>query len=435
MHAHEPRAEWGGVAAPQRLRVLWLAHTAPGPRLSGRDVYSGGLVNAVASAGAAVTFIGLSNPDETGSGESSVAEPEASTVNWKIIEAAERGTVAALASRLPLVAARASPPAVVAALRAALREQAYDAVVFDNYASGWALDLVETAGVNGVQLVYVAHNDETRLAADIATAFSGDALRKLALRLNAHKIRDLENRLLRRVHLLVTLTEDDRDQLIARNPRARTLVLPPGYTGRRLPPRQMTAALPRRVVMVGSVRWIAKRMNVAALLAEADHRFVEAGVTFDIIGDVPDDFRAEWEPRLRATCFRGFVGDLAGELAEARLGMVTEATGGGFKLKTLDYIFNRLPVAVLAGSCAGLPRAVTDAFLIASDVAALAEAVVGTIDNLPQLDAMQEAAFVAADGLFDWSANGRRLVDALTRPRTAVSSRDRPALASVGAMR
>lgn len=409
-------AESGVERSSAPPRVLWLAHTAPGPRLSGRDVYSGGLLTALADTGAAVTFVGLRHPDGPGSGTGRLGEPARPCIDWRIVEAAERGTVPALASRLPLVAARASPPAIVSALQGALREKRYDAVVFDNYAAGWALDIVEAEETSGALRVYVAHNDEAQLATDIARAFSGDPLRTLALRLNVAKTRRLEDRLLRRANLLVVLTEDDRDRFVCRSPRLQTLVVPPGYAGPRVPARRITPDQPRRVAMVGSIRWVAKRMNVAAFLAEADSRFAAAGITLDIIGDVPDDFRAEWEPRLRATRFRGFVDDLAGAMATTRLGLVIEATGGGFKLKTLDYIFNRLPVAALAGSCAGFPRAIADAFLLAADAAALTDAVIAAIDDLPRLNAMQEAAFAAADSLFDWPTNGRRLLDALAAP-------------------
>lgn len=399
-------------------RILWLAHTAPGPRLSGAPVYTGGLVEAVARAGARVTFLGLRHPDGNGAAPGPFGEPERDGLEWRIVDAPERGSLHALASRLPLVASRASPPAIGDALRTALADGPYDAVIFDNYAAGWALDLVEAA--DGGRIVYVAHNDETRLAADIADAYTGDTFRRIALDWNARKVRRLEDRLLRSADLLVTLTEADRDSLRSRTADCDALVLPPGYTGTRVSERRITDNLARRAVMVGSVRWIAKRMNVAAFLEEADALFALAGVTLDIIGDVPDDFRAEWEPRLAATRFRGFVDDLAAEMADARLGLVVEATGGGFKLKTLDYIFHRVPVAALAGSCAGLPARVTDAFVLADDATALAEAAIRVIDDVDRLDGMQSRAFAAAEGAFDWNANGQRLVAALRRGRTGM---------------
>ena len=398
-----------GMEAEKPPRVLWITRNGPGANPAGAEVYSLGLLEAVADAGASVTSLGLGpdgddRPAERGRGKS---------VDWRIVRAPERGTLRALASGLPLVAARASPGPLADTLTKVLEEQDFDVVAFDNYVAGWALDAVERAGRKPKRAVYVAHNDETTLAADIAENFAGDPLRKIALKLNAAKIRRLETKLLRRADLLVTLTEPDRDQLLPRNPDLETLVLPPGYGDPRRASRRITSDVPRRIAMVGSVRWIAKRMNVAAFLEAADRRLAAAGITLDIIGDVPDDFRAEWEPRLTATRFRGFVDDLAEEMDAMRLGLVVEATGGGFKLKTLDYIFNRVPVAALSGSSEGLPKAVSDTFLLARDMSDLTDKIIGAIDDLDGLNARQEAAFSAANDVFDWSQNGRRLLAAI----------------------
>lgn len=406
-------------------RVLWITRNGPGARPAGADTYSFGLLGALADAGASTTFVGL-HPAEG-------PEPEGQlqrwcrAVEWRMARAPERGTVGALASSLPLVAARASPPEVVDTLRAVLGGPRFDAVVFDNYVSGWALDLVRHTARGRPPLgVYVAHNDETKLAADIEAAFKGDPFRKAALRLNAGKIGRLETRLLCGTDLLVTLTEHDRDKLLPRNPALATLVLPPGYISHRRPSRRITADVPRRVAMLGSIRWIAKRMNVAAFLQAADRRLAEAGITLDLIGDVPDDFRTEWEPRLAATRFRGFVDDLPREMDQVRLGLVVEATGGGFKLKTLDYLFNRVPVAALAVSCEGLPKAVVDTFLLADDVTGLTDRIIGAIDDLTDLNSRQEAAFAAANETFDWPQNGRRLLNAIASLRNGGSHGEPP---------
>lgn len=384
-------------------------------RPAGAEVYSFGLLGALTRAGASTTFVGLHPPED----QQPEGQPHgwSGAVEWRMARAPERGTVMALASGLPLVAARASPPQVVDALKNVLDERTFDAVVFDNYVAGWALDLVGRSVGRDTPLIYVAHNDETKLAADIANAFSGDPFRKLALRLNAAKVRRLETRLLRRADLLVTLTEHDRDGLVSRNRDLATLVLPPGYTPHRRSSRRITSDVPRRIAMLGSIRWIAKQMNVAAFLQAADRRLAEAGIRLDLIGDVDDDFRAQWEPRLVATRFRGFVEDLPGEMDSVRLGLVVEATGGGFKLKTLDYLFNRVPVVALAGSSEGLPQAVVDTFLLATDMADLTDRIIGVIDDLADLNSRQEAAFAAASDVFDWPENGRHLLTAITNLR------------------
>ncbi len=395
-----------------RPRLLWIAPSAPGARRSGAPVYSAGLVAAAAEAGAKVTFLGLRNPDGDGESSGPFGEGPHPQLTWRVIDAPPRRTASALVSPLPLVAARFSPAPVRRALREILTAERFDAVVLDNYGAGWAIETLD-ALAGAARLVYVAHNDETRLTADIAAHFAGHPLRKLALAANARKTRLLERRLLARADVLATLTPQDRDSLSAAHPVATRLVLPPGYAGRRVAARRITAGTPRRVVMLGSVRWIAKRMNTASFLAAADGRFAAAGIGLDIIGDVPDEFRAEWEPRLRATRFLGFVDDLRGALDQARLGLIVEGTGGGFKLKTLDYAFQRVPVAALHGACAGLPEGLAASMITASGMDDLAGAVIEAIDDVARLNVLQEGAYDAATRHFDWARNGRVLCEAL----------------------
>jgi glycosyltransferase involved in cell wall biosynthesis len=301
---------------------------------------------------------------------------------------------------------------MIAAFRRLAQELEPEVVVVDNYAAGWVSKLFH-AVPGKPALIYIAHNFEEKLAADIARGFTGTLPRRCALNLNARKIRTLERSLAAKSDLIVALTEHDRDELLVRHPGKPSLVLPPGFSGYRADCRVIDATVPRRVVMLGSVRWIAKQINVAEFLEAADVKFYDAGITFDIIGDVDEEFRAKWSPRLRSTRFLGFVDDLAAELANTRLGLIVEAVGGGFKLKILDYLFARVPVAALAGSFEGIPKAARDEILIRPTADRLADAVVAVIDDLPTLNRMQDRCFDAVRNQFNWESNGRALAEAL----------------------
>ena len=61
--------------------------------------------------------------------------------------------------------------------------------------------------------------------------------------------------------------------------------------------------------------------------------------------------------------------DPAPHLAAARLAVVAEPIGGGFKMKMLEYVFNRVTVASLAACTAGLPEALTASMAVFPDMA------------------------------------------------------------------
>ena len=84
---------------------------------------------------------------------------------------------------------------------------------------------------------------------------------------------------------------------------------------------------------------MAKQINLSACLEAADPVMQDAGI--DIVGEAPDSSRKAWETRVKAARFHGFFEDHGKFLAERRMGLVIEETGGGFKNKILKYVFNR----------------------------------------------------------------------------------------------
>ncbi len=132
---------------------------------------------------------------------------------------------------------------------------------------------------------------------------------------------------------------------------------------------------------------------------------------------MPQPLAGELRARLQATTLHGFIDDPAPILAGARLAIVPELIGGGFKLKFLDYLFGRLPVATIAAAAAGMSEQVTRQMVMADTLPELAERVVATIDDVAALEAMQSRAFAAASNDFDWAVRGRRLAEAIGRGR------------------
>src|SRR5205807_10506863 len=96
-------------------------------------------------------------------------------------------------------------------------------------------------------------------------------------------------------------------------------------------------------------------------------------------------------------------------LAARRMGLVVEQTGGGFKLKTLDYIFNRVPIAAMKGSMAGLPLTPGLHYLSFDSMWKLAQGIVAVIDDIARLNSMQQAAYEQCVTVFYFSDLGRSL--------------------------
>ncbi len=261
-------------------------------------------------------------------------------------------------------------------VRGALLEELtfdWDAVVLDHVQSGWALDVLDGRLDRSTVVVHVSHNDERTVRRRVAVGTSTSPTARLALELDARKVATLEDRLLRTADLVTSITYDDAAALEARRGDSRTVVLTPGYEGARLRERQITDAVPRRAVIAGSLLWRVKQFDLLALLRVADARFAEAGAEIVVIGEAPAWFENDVRRTTDATTMVGRVESFAEEFGQARLALVSEPHGGGFKLKTLDYAFQRVPLFVQTGSVTGLPLRHGHGLLEFADIEALVD--------------------------------------------------------------
>ncbi|WP_178133522.1 glycosyltransferase [Vineibacter terrae] len=396
-----------GCRAP---RCLWLTLADPEPRHNGQFIYSGGLIDAVAETGAEVEVLGLSRPDSPKRNGDGVAH-----VVWRLVEQTPLSHWGSLTSPLPHLAYRCRTSQMRRILDELLTQNDWDGIVFDGLSVGWALPHVLAhyrRHQSRPKLIYVSHNHEESLRAQIAER-QGRFLRRQAVRLDALKVSRLERDLVAAVDLVTAITPEDRSLYRERQPAKPIEVLTPGYEGRCVARRQITADLPRRAIIVGSFDWIAKRMNLEDFVSVADPLFAAHGAELQVIGSAEESFLNGLRKRAVATSFTGTVADVTGYMDNARIAIVPELNGGGFKLKVLEYVFNRLPIFGLEGSVAGVPLRPDDGIMLFPDHATLAQAVIDAMDNLDLLNGMQQRAFVACRDKFDWASRGQQLLSAL----------------------
>ena len=242
------------------MRCLWLTWIDPKPEHDGQRIYSGRLIDAVAAAGAGIDVLCFSSD-----GSSRRTGTVESNVTWWPVAAQFRPHWASVLSPLPNIAYRCDTRDKRQALMNLLSEPAWDAIVLDGLYTGWALPHIDRffpGGGHRPLVVYVAHNHEESTRAGIARDYSGNPVTRALLRHDATKVRRTERRMVDRADLVTAITEEDAALFAERRPDKRLIVLPPGYAGRRVARRTITASLPRRVILVGSFGWFAKRMNI-----------------------------------------------------------------------------------------------------------------------------------------------------------------------------
>jgi glycosyltransferase involved in cell wall biosynthesis len=385
------------------MHCLWITLADPEPATNGQLLYSKGLIEAAAGAGASLTVIGLARPDHPRPS----ADPRG--IAWRLAPEQPKTVWRRLLSRGPAATQRGSP-ALARALDQALARRAWDAIVFDSICAGWALRpvLLHCArSLKPPRLVYIAHNHEITVARRIAGSARG--LRRIVKTIDQLKTTWLEHKLVSVADVVTSNTPEDRARFMADAGGRPIVHLPPGYDGPRAEARVIDVTVPRRAILVGSLDWPPKRIAVEAFLEAAARPLARAGVALQIVGEVEPAYLAEMRRRFPSVDFVGRVKDVRPYLREARLALVPDLLGG-FKLKGLDYVFHRLPILAMRVALPGMPLEDGRSIGLFDSHRALAEGVVALIDDFAVLNARQERAYAACAGRFDWSRIGRELV-------------------------
>ncbi|MEJ0041061.1 MAG: glycosyltransferase [Rhizomicrobium sp.] len=394
------------------MKILWLTREDPFLLDRGDLIYSAGLITALAELGAAVTVLCFQRNDIDTSTPPNVRRRYAQMNSWHRIWS--------LFSKLPSDAYRHRSPSFQKLLQEELDKGDADVVVVDYYAMGWVLDAIALKSADGFKrrapaVVYLSHHYEQVVRSVVASGYRGDLPTRLVLSIDASKGMALERRLVKEAALITTITDSDRDCFLKDVPNTPVLALTPGYAGVPSQISDIRSDRQRNVLLVGAFDWIAKKQNLKEFVLAANDPFKKNGIKLVIVGRASPAYMDEIRS-LSAICeFVGPVADVQPYLRDARIGLMPDTLGGGFKLKYLDYIFGGLPVATISSQLSGLPVDPDRDVIGAMDACQLAERIVSVIDEVDTLNGMAHRAFNKCRDAFEWSTRGKALFAAITQ--------------------
>ena len=356
--------------------ILWLTGQYFRPADSGMYRYSLDMSAALAELGHHITFIGRQRTE---------GEPSTHPDGWTLLKPRAPHILRKLLStRHPVKVVEIWAKDYRQAVESAMSSMNPDLVVFDHLRVGAAIDYI-----GDTPCAYFSQNDEAMVRSKMIAEASGP--KKAALKTDLIKLRNLENRLLRECSVVSAISEADVETFRKRGGAGKTVLALPVYKGQRLPARTIDDNTPRRVAIISTLFWDAKLDNLLEAL-EGLQPLIDSGVELTV-------FTGGYPPPLEIiaanpkVAFEGFVPDFQQALGNCRVGLVYEPLGGGFKMKTLDFIFHRVPLVVGAGSAAGLPLTAGQDLIEVADHHGLADAIGSIIDDTDRLNQLQQDAF------------------------------------------
>ncbi|MET4023732.1 glycosyltransferase [Bradyrhizobium sp. S3.2.12] len=381
--------------------ILWICGRLPTPLFTGDALYSAGLLKALAQTNeAAITLVGTRRTDDP-VGDHILSLPNTICVD---VPPTRSSGLRSLLSPLPRDAFSLSTPELGRSLAKLLRRN-WDWIVIDHAYSAGSLSAI-LQNRKRASICYISHNAEGAIRPRIASSFN-NPLRRTLMRLDAEKYRRLENRILQNADTVTCISAEDASYFERFSKHVH--IVPPVYLGSVTPSRQIQSDCPRSLLLLGSFEWGAKQRNLELIVESLLPALQQNGVTLNVVGTVPPHFRDRFTRFSPHLSFHGRVDDVSPFVASSRGGLVPDLLGGGFKLKVLDYAFQRLPIFGLRNALAGTTVTEQSAMFPADGLDSLAETIIRNIDDLATLNRNQDSLFELLSARFGLEAGTRYL--------------------------
>jgi polysaccharide biosynthesis protein PslH len=382
-------------------KVLWITGRLPTPLYTGDALYSTGLLKALAMTGdATLTVVGTRRTEQA------LDDRTLGLQNTTCIDAPPflPSGLSSLLSPLPRDAYNLGTSDLKQALARLLTEQ-WDWIVVDHAYSSGLLPVI-LRGRKGASICYVAHNAEGKIRPEIASSFD-NPFRRAAMRLDAEKYRRLENRILDSADAVICITDTDASYF--QRFSANVHIVSPIYLGNVSPARHIDPNAPRALLLLGSFEWIAKQRNLELIVDALLPSLKQNMISLNVVGVVPQGIQDRYNHYSPHLCFHGRIGDISTIVSSSRGGVVPDLLGGGFKLKVLDYAFQRLPIFGLTDALAGTTSEEQSAMFLANSLDGLAKTIIRSIDDLDALNRNQLTLFKLISDRFGLEAGTRHL--------------------------
>lgn len=376
-------------------RVVVVTRYIPYPASTGALIYTAQLVQMWAALAGGVDVFCAKQPGPP----RAVQQPSEQNVVYHIGESIDVDALRYALNTEPKSASSFATPGNRRRLTDLLNAARPNIVVIDHIGATWSLPVVseyQAHSSHNVSLVYSTHNDEVAVRLSIARE-SGfpTALPHLV---DAARLYLRDRNALRSAMLVTGITSADCEAYKRRG-AAEILVIPPIYTGDVVARRTITTSTPRKIVIVGSFLWSAKMLNLRVFLKVAWPSIAASGVIFEVVGRMREEDRVALSRDYPAIRFHGEVEEIEPLLTDVRLGLLIDKAGGGFKMTSLTYAFNKIPVAALESAIAD--EHLRDSCIVANSFSALIREAIAVIDDIARLNRLQERLYSNAKRYLD----------------------------------
>lgn len=376
--------------------VLYLTKTYPyPPATSGDAVYSKGIIEALSNIFQITVLCS----------DSGAKQRKISKIDWHITHPQRDGRIGSIFSRWPLIAWKSCTSDYSSELDRLLIK-AWDVIILDNLGLVHALPKAKAYREKhpGTRLVYISHEYEYQTRKSKYISYKMNLPKRILADLDLEKVRKSEISLIKNCDIVTVIDTSDIEPFRKIAPEKKYLPFPPGYEGPLIKKRQITSKTPRKLLLLGGRRSEQKRQILLDWMDAAYDLLTNSNIEMVIVGDMEDSLYDHLKRNYPSVQVLGFVKDLEALIATARMGVIADTVGGGFKLRLLTHVFERLPIIGLSDAINGLPTLNGEGFLGTDSLDSLVELVCKVIDDTKRLNDLHNKAYIDCELAYSWQA-------------------------------
>lgn len=325
------------------MRALIVTYEDPLVRNTGDSIYTANLVDALYSMACEVDVVYYgSNQDE-----GKLTKPSDLFVRRFCVPFSKKSFLAFVFSLMPSVHVNRYSIEYMAVLMDAVEMFEYDFVFVNHFKMAFVIPLIKSKLSKRTRLVYVAHNVEYLLNLNLSRC--GSIFSKLVYLVEAIKTRSKEHAYLNMCDAVTAISENDADALRDLYLLSNVHIMRPVM--QYLDHSDSSERSWSNVIIAGSFQWFPKLLNLKNFLAATNfNKLIKSGIKVFVVGRADEKVVSEVNAAYHNVQMTGGVASLLPYYSQARIAVVPEKLGGGFKLKVAEAALNKTLIVSIVGA-------------------------------------------------------------------------------------
>jgi polysaccharide biosynthesis protein PslH len=386
----------------RKPNILYLTKVFPYPPATAGDaVYTRGIIESLMNH-ANLTVLCSEN------GSTQIKNP---SICWINTGAQKKGQIGSILSKWPLISWRNSTRQFHNALNTEL-QKSWDAIVLDSLGLAHALDSVKNYKNKHpkTKTFYISLECEYQTRKSKYSAYNLNFTKKIFATLDLWKVKKYEDKLLIDCDVVTVINVADVSTFKKVAPSNKYLPFSPGYSDNIVCDRKIDGQTPRKILLLGGRKSEQKKQILLDWMKLSYDTILAAGIDVVVAGDMDDNLRDVMKEKYPKVTVCGFVNDLTELIQTARMGLIVDTVGGGFKMRLLSHVFERLPIIGLSDAISGLPTNEGTGYIGAATLDSLLKKVLTTIDDDELLNNLHNRAFNDCITKYSWDSRSELFI-------------------------